>query len=852
MIARHARSLVPFIYFVFAIMRHSLNAAAVLCLVLLSQLLFADTAPTWKVDLDESIKTYDFVNGGKTLFFASGKYAWGYDVTTGAKVWDLKVDDYEKKGCHKLFGDKYLVSIDDGFCCYDAVTGKLLWTKKYDGIDQSDFSGVEFTDGIVIANYEFKHLAIDINTGAQLWQAKIPFEGTLTANGSFNYVNCGKLGKWVYMLQDDRIGIYTVKDGRQTFVAEKCEVNMDLVKSKNTWMYASDDQRHLLVVLDDGAVLIDVGANREIVRKQFKIDGDRQVIVPVKGGAIVLGSKETVLFNFAKGTVTSVKYSISDARTFYNYNISGKDLMLLSAKDQMTMLDLTEGTLLWQTKEDAPEFEGFAHRFENADGKPMVYGNDIVIAYNRNRLMSEPGTALYLMSINALTGKLNYKTTVGWSQVVLTALGRWSAKASASMAGNKNATKDIWGYDNIGFDYELMPLNGNIVVVLHTKSGMINPDTKDRGGEGVCVVNPKTGAVVFKDYMRLADDGAAGAVPSQRVRGCLPLFAGNILYLPGRENLAAYDLAANKKLWVIEKEMKGYPTSLGVIDNTLYVKLGGVSASVVLKKDKIDVTKLWDVDPYGFAAIEPASGKVLWRVETEYDPGFITPDFSFANYYNPATKQLYFADKEFVYALQLRPDGGKYDWKFDLDKNKVGPIKLDKAYAISEQKIGTQRTTTVTYYGTYTTSYTTGGLNSEKTADFLEEAASAELMSTYTSWGNIWGVTANRSLRAVYSRGRNMMVVFGPDGIASIDLATGAPKWSTEWDYTRDEVQYLPKIIGDRIVYCVERKMTEIDLNSGKVLWQTKEAKKPRFFSTPDNAYVFSIDDEVVSGYRIK
>ena len=45
--------------------------------------------------------------------------------------------------------------------------------------------------------------------------------------------------------------------------------------------------------------------------------------------------------------------------------------------------------------------------------------------------------------------------------------------------------------------------------------------------------------------------------------------------------------------------------------------------------------------------------------------------------------------------------------------------------------------------------------------------------------------------------------------------------------------------------------MTALDLETGKKLWEADEAKKPKFFVSPDGTYVFSIDDEVVSGYEL-
>ncbi len=231
--------------------------------------------------------------------------------------------------------------------------------------------------------------------------------------------------------------------------------------------------------------------------------------------------------------------------------------------------------------------------------------------------------------------------------------------------------------------------------------------------------------------------------------------------------------------------------------------------------------------------------------------GRFLPQFSLKNYYNKATSQLYFSDEEKIYALGLRRDGGKYDWEFGLDKNKVGEMPLKKVYAVNETWVGTvPRTQTVSTGGGWSYSYTTGGTDAEGQASFLEDVSGADIATTYTSWGNIWGVTAKRCLRVLFDE--KSLLVFGSEGIGMVDVSSGKARWVTEWDYDNEAVQYIPKAMSGKVVYCVDRKLTSIDLASGKQVWQVKEAKKPRFFTSPDRSYIFSIDEEVISGYQVR
>jgi hypothetical protein len=96
------------------------------------------------------------------------------------------------------------------------------------------------------------------------------------------------------------------------------------------------------------------------------------------------------------------------------------------------------------------------------------------------------------------------------------------------------------------------------------------------------------------------------------------------------------------------------------------------------------------------------------------------------------------------------------------------------------------------------------------------------------------------------------LLIYGTDGIGLIDVAAGKPAWVTEWDYDYEAVQYIPRVLNGKVVYCVDRMMTSLDLKTGKQDWQAKEAKKPRFFVSPDERFIFSIDDEVIKGYELK
>src|SRR6202008_4977020 len=145
----------------------------------------------------------------------------------------------------------------------------------------------------------------------------------------------------------------------------------------------------------------------------------------------------------------------------------------------------------------------------------------------------------------------------------------------------------------------------------------------------------------------------------------------------------------------------------------------------------------------------------------------------------------------------------------------------------------------------YSVKMETGGMSASGQAEFMDDAMNAELSTSYESWGNYWGVSANHCLRVLFNGSK--ILALGPEGIGQIDPASGKGEWVHKWEYDKGDVQLLPQVIGGRIVYCVKRKMTLVDLNKGSVIWQNEEAKKPGFFFSPDRASVFSIDDEDIA-----
>jgi len=838
-------------------MKSKLSIQSIFVIILLTVKIFPGEAPKWAVDLGEPIKNYEFMQDGKLLFFTSGEYAWCYNSETGKEVWSMEVPGFDDHGISYLLGEMYLTNSDNKLQAYDATTGKLLWEKEYEDVDQSDYMDFEFIKNNAVFRYGHTHLGIDLNTGNEIYRYEVNYWSELVDLGTFNYSVFESQGKMLVMESSEIASLFDIRNGNELLSLEDYDVNEDLIKNGFPWLYKSPDRSHLLFVLNDGAAVIDVVNNKETARREFGIDGDMNAILPTKVGCAVMGEEKFVHFNFETGEVNVLEFPVDDIRTMYSYEAEGKTILIVSMGDRMASVDLIAGKILWETKEDDPMFEGYAHRYLQVDG------DNVVLVYNRARLVSsDAGTYLYLMSINGITGKVNYKTPAllsgavwtnfqrGLTKVLTTAFTAFIGTASMGNAPTDQATDIVnrmLGYDNIGFDYQTFEHNGNIIFFSRSDKTMMNPENRETPGEGFVAINPKTGEVKYRNYFEIAD-----GINVNELEQLAPIYIDrDNAYVAGEEKLIKFDLESGKKLWENDKET-GQVTDMLLYKDVLHTKFGKQTFIINLVEKDVQVKSALDIDPYGFQAYDPATGNILWKVAIESDPALLTPQFSLKNYYNPTNDNLYFADEKNLYALKMGKDGGQYSWKYNFEQNGIGEIDYEDSYAIKERWIGSKVQTHS--YSTYlgggwvsTTTYTTGGMDEEKEAKFIEDAAGSDLSSTYESWGNIWGVSAKRCLRVLY--GSDVILVVGPESIGMVDAGNGSSKWVSEWEFDNDAVQYIPKIVGNSLVYCSQENMVLLNISNGSKVWEAEESDKSKFFESPKQKYLFSINDEVIKEY---
>ena len=227
--------------------------------------------PKWKLDVGEQIKDYSFLQDGKFLFLTNYEYSWLFDASTGEKVYELRVKNWEKEGVHQLVGEKFLIGTDDDLQCYDALTGKLIWKQEYAKVSQDEFSNLSVRNNNLVLRYKKIHIGIDLETGKELFRMDIKYNSALIDKGSWNWTGLQKQNRLMALLDDDKLGLYSFDDGKQVFEGKDYEVNMKAVEKGYNWCYQSPDERYILFLLDGNVAVIDVVENKEIITERYEV-----------------------------------------------------------------------------------------------------------------------------------------------------------------------------------------------------------------------------------------------------------------------------------------------------------------------------------------------------------------------------------------------------------------------------------------------------------------------------------------------------------------------------------------------------------------------------------------------------
>ncbi len=796
-----------------------MNRYFLIVLILFSYPGFAQQSKLiWKTELQDDVKKIHPIQDGKYIFLWADEYAWLYENSTGKKKWSIEIDEYNETAVHQLVYDSlYLVANEDTLLCYNILNDTLLWKQFYKGIEQDRFSGIKLTDTLLVLSFKTTDLGINAMNGKELWRLPLEYQQSLIENGTVNSIMVEKKRKYIAFLDNDECALISSSEGKKLLIIPTSEPNSDLIKQKRPWYVLSDDQKYLSIMLDKNFLVIDVDSNKILVQRPISISDQYNVLMKTITGCAVVGEEKVLHVNYSNGKIVEIQIDIDDVRNIVVTQTDSGAVMIISEENKLSGMNLDNGKLLWQTVPKFPPLKGFIDRFVSEDT------NNIVVTY----LDPSDDLKLYLMSINALTGTINYRTFVAHADESL-------PKRTLPLPSVSSVSNSIsFGFENIGFDYNVSKSDSIVKFFIRTSSEMIEPNTEKAGGEGVVLVNKESGQITAKQYMKIADgisfNGGLASIAK-------PMVYGNILVVPGNKNLIALDAASVSLKWMlIEHDLnESYVFDMAMIDTVLYVRTGGFSQefSYDEKKEKLNDKKLWEEDTYSLMAIDTSDGKIHWKKEFESDPGRIFHDYSILNY-SYDSGRFFYGDEKFLYSLSLSLSPvhkGSIKWKFEFSDSGIGNMNYDDLFGLSTHWSGER------YLHADSSRFKTDEMNPIKYSVAVNETLN---------------ISVSKIIHINYSRTKDKLIVFGEDGIASVNTATGKRDWYYEWDFSAKAVHYRPMVLKNNIFYFIDGNASLLNLNTGKIVWTSKLDKENALFIMPDRSSIIAIEKDVVTGFVI-
>ena len=721
------------------------------------------------LETKEDVESKYFLEDGKYFFVRAEDWLHFFDGENGKEIWKERVPDYEKKGMHVLWEEKkYLVSTEnEEIACYDVYTGKVLWKQKYKDIDQDDYLGYDvMPDGIMI-QYSKIALFIDAGTGRELWRHAFKPESGRHDKGMYTFSSTDwDSDNRVLLSTNDGLFLLDTKTGKELWVKEK---DADLTTEENVEAINHLGTKLLLMYDNDMVGFLDEKNGKELWTRKMKIS-DIEGYITLK-------------------------------------NIGGTDYMMLSADDKQTMVNLTTGAIMWETAEDV--LPGVLMKYRVADDGKSILG----YFWRKKKSGKESGTYLNLYKLDLATGKIIYKETVGFTEWAPgTGFANFLTKA---ILGRK-----IFKEHDFGFVWEEYEVDGDAVFLIRGTTGagdMENPLTREGDGEGLVRINLNTGKVAYRSYFPLNKVGFRWSAVNFDINSAPePVVENDNVYVVGAERVVCANLKTGKINWKIDDDL-GFPVDWGIIDNTIYLKVGyqAFNVSVDAKSGKIDAKKAWNKDPYRIYAIDASTGKEIWKIDFKYDPGISMPDGAVK--IDPVTRTLIGADEENLFAVRLsRDSGGKKLWSLNFDKDlKVGELDHEDCYAVTRTS----------------SSSTSVGWN-------------------YTTTTTTYEASAEHVLYPVL-RGDHI-VVFGPDGVASVGM-DGKVQWRTPWKWAGKKVTLPPQFLSNgKIVYMVKEDIQLMDEKTGAIHWKEEDDYDATPIIPPNNKFLYMLEKDEIRVYSMK
>jgi outer membrane protein assembly factor BamB len=717
------------------------------------------------IETKDDVSSHYFLEDGKYFFVRAEDILYFFDGENGKEIWKATVPDFEKAGMHVLWGKKkYLVSTEEEeIICYDVYTGKIQWQQKYKDIDQDDYLGYdELRDGVMI-QYKGIALFIDVNTGKELWRHDFEPESGRHGKGMYTFSSTDwDTDNRILLSTNDGLFLVDAKTGKDLWTKKK---DADLTTEENVKAISHYGTKMLLVYDNDMIGFLDVKNGKELWTRTVEV-GDIEGFV-----------------------------QIEDA--------GGADYLLLSFDEVQTMVNLTTGQVAWESKPN--QIVGLMTKYRLMDG-----GKSVIAYFKQKNAKDESGTYLVLYRIETATGKILYKEKIAFTE--------WAPRTGfINFVSRTISGRNVIEETNYGFDFDEYEVDGDMVFLIRGGDGagdMANPLTRKGDGEGLVRINLASGKVAYRSYFLINKKNFKSAPD--------PIVEGDHIFVVGSENIVAANLKTGKVIWKKDEDL-GSPNDWGIVDNTIFLKVGYQTwdVSVNAKSGNIDAKKAVNRDPYRLYAIDAANGKQLWKIDFDDDPGLAMKDGSIK--IDPATRILIGASEEELFAVKLTRDaGGKKLWSKNFDKDlKVGELDHEEVYAVTRTSSSSSSTSYNFAAGTATTTTTTS-----------------------------YEATAVHVLYPVL-RGDHV-VVFGPDGVASVNVADGRVNWKTEWNWAGKKVTLPPQFLSNgKIVFMVKEDIQLMDEKTGKLHWKEEDDYDATPIIPPSNKFLYMMEKDEVRVYKM-
>lgn len=695
-------------------------------------------------------------------------------------------------------GKYFFVRADDILYFFDGENGKEIWKAKVPDFEKAGMHVLWGEKKYLVSTEEEEIICYDVYTGKVLWQQKYK------DIDQDDYLGYDELRDGVMIQYKGLVLFIDVNSGKELWRHEFEPESGRHDKGKYTFSSTDwDTDNRILLSTNDGLFLVDAKTGKDLWVKEKDADltteDNVEAIEHYGTKMLLMYDNDMIGFLDLKNAkeLWTKKTEIGDIEGYVTIkDAGGTDFLLLSFDETQTMVNLTTGAIAWESKPD--QIVGLMTKYRLMDG-----GKSIVCYFKQKNAKNESGTYLVLYKLETATGKILYKEKIAFTE--------WSPRVGFINFVSRTITgRNLIEETNYGFDFDEYEVDGDIVFLIRGTDGagdMANPLTQKGEGDGLVRINLATGKVAYRSYFLLNKKNFKSAPD--------PIVEGHNVFIVGSENIVAANLKSGKVNWKIDDKL-GSPNDWGIVDNTIFLKVGYQTwdISVNAKSGNIDAKKAVNRDPYRIYAIDAANGKQLWKIEFDEDPGLAMHSGSVS--IDPKTRMLIGASEEELFAVKLTADaGGKKLWSLKFDKDlKVGELDHEEVYAVTRSS---SSSTSVGYnYTTTTTSYS---------------------------------ASASHVLYPVL-RGDHI-VVFGPDGIASVGM-DGKVQWRTEWNWAGKKVTLPPQFLSNgTIVYMVKEDIQLINEKTGKLYWKEEDDYDATPIIPPSNKFLYMMEKDEIRVYKM-